>query len=75
MLRKENGEELSDEEMNNLVKKAVRMAIEKQEEMGIPIVRYDPESECLYTVNQDGTRTIVKEKVKRYRPSEWEDKE
>ena len=33
-------EELLDEEMNYLVKKAVRMAIQKQEEMGIPIVRY-----------------------------------
>lgn len=66
MFRNEKDEELSDEEMNYLVKKAVRMAIQKQEEMGIPIVRYDPKSECLYIMHEDGSRSIVKENVKHY---------
>lgn len=49
--------------------KAVRMAIQKQEEMGIPIVRYDPKGKCLYIINEDGSRTIVKENIKRYSDS------
>ena len=45
------------------------MAIQKQEEMGIPIVRYDPKGKCLYIINEDGSRTIVKENIKRYSDS------
>ena len=60
------GEELLDEEMNYLVKKAVRMAIQKQEGMGIPIVRYGPKAECLYILLEKGSRSIVKENVKHH---------
>ena len=52
--------------MNYLVKKAVRMAIQKQEGMGIPIVRYGPKAERLYMLLEDGSRSIVKENVKHH---------
>ena len=61
---------LTDEEVVGRVKAAVRLAIEKQEAMGIDIVRYDPKECCLYILNLDGTRTIVKENVKRVRRSD-----
>ena len=47
------------------MKKAVKMAIEKQEAMGVAVVHYDSRKECLYTVNPDGTRKIVKSGVKK----------
>ena len=61
---------LTDEEVVGRVKAAVKLAIEKQEAMGIDIVRYDPKKSCLYIQNPDGTRKIVKENVKRVKYSD-----
>ena len=62
--------ELTDEEVVGRVKAAVKLAIEKQEAMGIDIARYDPENCCMYVLNPDGTRKIIKENVKRVKYSE-----
>lgn len=61
---------LTDEEVVGRVKAAVKLAIEKQEAMGIEIVRYDPKNCCMYVLNPDGTRKIVKENVKRVKYSD-----
>ena len=60
-----NKNRLSDPELVGHMKKAVKMAIEKQEAMGVAVVHYDSRKECLYTVNPDGTRKIVKSGVKK----------
>ena len=61
---------LTDEEVVGRVKAAVKLAIEKQEAMGIEIVRYDPDDCVLYVLNPDGTRKIVKENVKKVKYSD-----
>ena len=65
-----NKRELTDEETVARVQTAVKLAIEKQKAMGIDIVKYDPKSQCLYTVDSAGNRTIIQENVKRVRYSE-----
>ena len=61
---------LTDEEVVGRVRTAVKLAIEKEEAMGIEVVRYDPRENCMYSLNPDGTRKIIKENVKRVKYSE-----
>lgn len=61
---------LTDEEVVSRVQSSVKIAIAKQEAMGIAVVRYDPEKSCFYVKGQDGTRKILKQGVKRVRYSE-----
>lgn len=61
---------LTDEEVVSRVQSSVKIAIAKQEAMGIAVVRYDPEKNCFYVNESDGTRKILKQGVKRVRYSE-----
>ena len=66
-----NNEYLNDSMVVNRVKAAVKLAIEKQEAMGVEIVRFDPKDNSLYILNKDGTKRIVKQNVRKF--SEYDD--
>lgn len=61
---------LTDEEVVDRVQAAVRLAIAKQEAMGIDVIQYDPENGCFYVEEADGTHRIVKDGVKRVKYSD-----
>lgn len=61
---------LTDAETVGRVRSAVRLAIAKQEAMGIAVARYDPKEEHFYIEEADGSRRIVKDNVKRVRYKE-----
>lgn len=58
---------LTDAEEVGRVRSAVRLAIAKQEAMGIAVVRFDPKQDQFYIEKADGSRIIVKDNVKRVR--------
>ncbi len=61
---------ISDEMVVKRAKAAVRIELEKNKELGIPSVIYDRESQIIYQVNADGTRTEVGRRMWKERYSE-----
>ncbi len=51
---------ITDAEMDKRVKTAVKLAIDRQEAMGVPVARYDRKNGYLYTIDQNGNRQIVR---------------
>ena len=48
---------ISDETVIKRANEAVRIELEKNKALGIPVVIYDRESQIIYRENDDGTRT------------------
>ena len=61
---------ISDDTVIKRANEAVRIELEKNRALGIPVVVYDRESQIIYRENEDGTRTEVGSKVRRERYSE-----
>ena len=66
---------ISDETVVKRAKEAVRLEIEKNKALGVPVVIYDRKSQIIYQENDDGTRTEVGRKMRKERYSEWIEKE
>ena len=48
-----------DEAVVKLANEAVRIELEKNKTLGIPVVIYDRENQIIYRENEDGTQTEV----------------
>lgn len=57
--------ELTDEEEVRLAKADIRLDIAKQEAMGIKVTRYDSELNCFYVINDDESKTITQQNVRK----------
>lgn len=66
---------ISDELVIKRANAAVRIELEKNKALGIPVVIYDRENQVIYRENEDGTRTEVGKKMRRGRYSERISKE
>ena len=55
--------DLTDEQVDERAKAAVRLALEKQKALGIPIVYYDPSARKIYQQMPDGTKVEVTEAI------------
>ena len=63
-------EYITDEQVVQRAKAAVRLAIEKKKVLGTPIVSYDPVTNKVYQTNTDGSKTIIAEGIGKGRYSE-----
>lgn len=63
-------EYISDETVIKCANEAVRIELEKNRALGIPVVIYDRESRIIYRENGDGTRTEVGRRRRKERYSE-----
>lgn len=61
---------ISDETVVRRANEAVRIELEKNKALGIPVVVYDRKSQIIYQESDDGTRTEVGRKLKKERYSE-----
>ncbi len=61
---------ISDEAVIKRANEAVRIELEKNRALGIPVVVYDRESQVIYRENDDGTRTEVGKRIRKERYSE-----
>ena len=61
---------ISDETVIKRANEAVRIELEKNRALGIPVVVYDRESQIIYRENDDGTRTEVGKRMRKERYSE-----
>lgn len=61
---------ISDETVIKRANEAVRIELEKNRALGIPVIVYDRESQIIYRENEDGTRTEVGSRVRKERYSE-----
>lgn len=61
---------ISDETVIKRANEAVRIELEKNRALGIPIVVYDRESQVIYRENDDGIRTEVGKRMRKERYSE-----
>ena len=61
---------ISDETVIKRANEAVRIELEKNRALGIPVVVYDRESQIIYRENDDGTRTEVGKRMRKARYSE-----
>lgn len=61
---------ISDETVVKRANEAVRIELEKNKALGIPVVIYDRESQIIYRENSDGTRTEVGRRMRKERYSE-----
>ena len=61
---------ISDETVIKRANEAVRIELEKNKALGIPVVIYDRESQIIYRENDDGTRTEVGRRMRKERYSE-----
>lgn len=61
---------ISDETVIKRANEAVRLELEKNKALGIPVVIYDRESQIIYRENDDGTRTEVGKRMRKERYSE-----
>ena len=61
---------ISDETVIKRANEAVRIELEKNKALGIPVVIYDRESQIIYRENEDGTRTEVGRRMRKERYSE-----
>ena len=68
-------EYISDETVIRRAKAAVRIELEKNKALGIPVVIYDRESQIIYRENDDGSRTEVGRRIRKGRYSERISKE
>ena len=68
-------EYISDETVIMLANEAVRIELEKNKALGIPVVIYDRKSQIIYRENDDGTRTEVGRRLRKERYSELVSKE
>lgn len=63
-------EYVSDETVIKRANEAVRIELEKNKALGVPVVIYDRESQIIYRENNDGTRTEVGRRMRKERYSE-----
>ena len=63
-------EYISDETVIKRANVAVKIELEKNKALGIPVVIYDRESQIIYRENNDGTRTEVGRRMRKGRYSE-----
>lgn len=63
-------EYISDETVIKRANEAVRIELEKNKALGVPLVVYDRESQIIYRENDDGTRTEVGRRRRKERYSE-----
>ncbi len=63
-------EYISDETVIKRANEAVRIELEKNKALGIPVVVYDRKSQIIYRENDDGTRTEVGRRMRKERYSE-----
>lgn len=61
---------ISDETVIKRANEAVRIELEKNRALGIPVIVYDRESQIIYRENEDGTRIEVGSRVRKERYSE-----
>lgn len=61
---------ISDETVIKRANEAVRIELEKNRALGVPVVIYDRESQIIYQENDDGTRTEVGRRGRKERYSE-----
>lgn len=61
---------ISDEAVVKRANAAVRLQIEKQKAMDIPIILYDRETQIIYQESSDGTRKEVGKRLRKGRYSE-----
>lgn len=55
----EREEYITDEQVVERAKAAVRIAVEKKRILGTPIVAYDSSTQEIYRINGDGSKTVV----------------
>ena len=68
-------EYISDEAVIKRANEAVRIELEKNKALGVPVILYDRESQIIYRENDDGTRTEVGRRMRKERYSERISKE
>ena len=61
---------ISDEEVVERANAAVRFALEKKKITNTPITAYDRKTGTIYTLNSDGSKTVIKSSVGRGRYNE-----
>ncbi len=61
---------ISDETVIKRANEAVRIELEKNRALGVPVVVYDRKSQIIYRENDDGTRTEVGKRLRKERYSE-----
>lgn len=61
---------ISDEAVIKRANEAVRIELEKNKALGVPVVIYDRESQIIYQENDDGTRIEVGRRMRKERYSE-----
>ena len=61
---------ISDEAVMKRANEAVRIELEKNRALGVPVVIYDRESQIIYQENEDGTRIEVGRRMRKERYSE-----
>ena len=61
---------MTDKEADRRVKAAVKYAIARQEDMGVPVARYDRKKGYIYYTDKDGNIKIVRKIADRRRYSE-----
>ena len=66
---------ISDEAVMKRANAAVKIELEKNKALGIPVVIYDRESQIIYRENDDGTRVEVGRRMRKERYSERISKE
>lgn len=71
----EREEYISDEAVVKRANAAVRIELEKNKALGIPVVVYDRKRQVIYRENEDGTRTEVGRRMRKGRYSERISKE
>ena len=68
-------EYISDETVIKRANAAVKIELEKNKALGIPVVIYDRRNQVIYRENEDGTRTEVGKRLRKGRYSERVTKE
>ncbi|MCI8693515.1 MAG: hypothetical protein HFH91_12410 [Lachnospiraceae bacterium] len=66
---------IPDEAVIKRANEAVRIELEKNRALGVPVVIYDRESQIIYQENEDGTRIEVGRRMRKERYSERISKE
>ena len=66
---------IPDEAVIKRANEAVRIELEKNRALGVPVVIYDRESQIIYRENEDGTRIEVGRRMRKERYSERISKE
>lgn len=61
---------ISDEQVVKRAQAAVRIELEKNKAMDIPVAIYDRKTQKIYQVNSDGTKIEIGERIRKGRYSE-----